>query len=279
MFRREVRIRFARPGFENPLREDRLPEAGAGRSPIRDTICRCRETNEFAAARCRGRISAISLLFLTKCVHRKQRRDVMGDLSGFTAFLQGCGAEVRPGACRAGCSFGKCGAKRRECGRSVRGKRATEFVRRAGYRFPGRPYRGASPANVRSTGRGRKIVFLLKLFRRQRRRAVRRRGNGECSAGILSGRGTNDRSPEQAQGCMLRRAQPCDTVCTGQYGGNHNSSSPRSTSATIRSICCQTVSGNVVPVTSITLPAAMAPIVPHCFIESPLQRPERNPAA
>ena len=152
MFRREVRIRFARPGFENPLREDRLPEAGAGGSPVRDTICRGREANEFAAARCRDRISAISLLFLTKCVHRKQRRDVAGALSGFTAFLRGGGAEVRPGACRAGCSFGMYGAKRRECGRSVRGKRAMEFVRRGGYRLSGRPHRGASPANVRSVG-------------------------------------------------------------------------------------------------------------------------------
>ena len=152
MFRREVRIRFARPGFENPLREDRLLEAGAGGSPVRDTICRGREVSEFAAARCRDRISAISLLFLTKCVHRKQRRDVAGALSGFTAFPQGSGAEVRSGACRAGCSFGKCGAKRRECGRSVRGKRAVEFVRRGGYRLSGRPHRGASPADVRSVG-------------------------------------------------------------------------------------------------------------------------------
>lgn len=41
-----------------------------------------------------------------------------------------------PGACRAGCSFGMYGAKRRECGRSVRGKRAVEFVRRGGIVYP-----------------------------------------------------------------------------------------------------------------------------------------------
>lgn len=131
---------------------------------------------------------------------------------------------------------------------------------------------------VRSAG-CRKIVFSPETSSAAATSCRPGRGNGERSAGILSGRGTNDRRPERTQGCMLRRAQPCDTVRTGRYGGNQNSSSPRSTSATIRSICCQIASGNVVPVTSITLPAAMAPIVPHCFIDSPLQRPERNPAA
>lgn len=124
MFRREVRIRFARLGFENPLREDRLPEAGAGGGPVRDTICRGREANEFAAARCRDRISAISLLFLTKCVHRKQRRDVTGPCPVLLRSYGGAGRKcvrghVAPDV-RSGCTARNGGNAGGVCAASVR---------------------------------------------------------------------------------------------------------------------------------------------------------------
>lgn len=48
---------------------------------------------------------------------------------------------------------------------------------------------------------------------------------------------------------------------------------------TSRKMSCHASSPKVVPTTSMTLPAVMAPMVPHCRSESPSQSPERNPAA
>lgn len=51
------------------------------------------------------------------------------------------------------------------------------------------------------------------------------------------------------------------------------------TFSTSRWMSVQASSPKVVPTTSITLPAVMAPIVPHWRSDSPSQRPDRKPAA